>query len=118
MFGRREAAVGPELKKIGDIDHEGAVNRRHAHPIAALVADLQAAKRILPEDREAAAITMTSDTDDLGFVHDLLRRVVVELQNAHRIMMEGIKEIPLVPERHCKSMQQRRGKLLHRGEIV
>src|SRR5262249_59810239 len=98
VLGRRKTTVGPALQQIGDIDHEGAVDGRHADPIAALVTDLQSSERILPQDREAAAVAMPADTDDLGFVHDVLGRIMVELQDAHRLAMEIAGEIAFLPE--------------------
>src|ERR1700716_2209758 len=89
MLGRREAAVAPALQDVADIDDERAVDRRHADPLAALVLDLEAAEIVLPENREAAAVAMTADPDHLGVAGDLLGRVVVELQDQHRIDIRG-----------------------------
>src|SRR4029077_15812860 len=87
-------------------------------PIAALVADLQSSERVLPQDREAAAVAMPADTDDLGFVHDFLRRIMVELQDAHRVAMETVEEIAPLPERQRNSLHQRRRKIFHFDKIV
>src|SRR5262249_26628832 len=76
VLGRREAAVGPALQQVGDVDHEGAVDWRHADPFAALVAHLEAAERVLPQDGEAAAVAVAGDADDLTPVRRWMRRIM------------------------------------------
>ena len=43
---------------------------------------------------------------------------MVELQDAHRVAMEIVEEIALLPERQRNSVHQRRGKIFHCDEVV
>src|SRR5436305_1000797 len=52
MQGRGEDAVGPDFEHLADIDHEGALDRRHRHPFSVAVLDLEPAIAVLHQDGE------------------------------------------------------------------
>ena len=93
MRRRHEAAVGPALHHVADVDHESAGDGRGADPTAGAIPYLEAAHVVLQQDGEGARL------DALGIRIRRLRRIVQETQLGQGLAEMLLKKIVRQAER-------------------
>ena len=92
MQVRAVDVVGPALKQVADVDHQGAGNERRADPLAVALAQFEPADRILRQQRDHAVVGIRRDPERLVVGHRRLWRVV-EQPHLHHRLVAGTQEI-------------------------
>ena len=94
------AVVGPARQHVGDVEHEGARQRRRVDPFSHARAHLQSAGIILRQQRDDAVVGVRRGAELFRIRLRRLRRIVQQAQEGGRLAKEAVERIGRHVQRH------------------